>query len=124
MKVQCAHQELRPIGELKAHPKNPNQHPERQVELLAKIIEATGWRSPIVVSKRSGYITKGHGRLLAAVRAGFSEVPVDLQDYESEEEELADMVADNDIAELAEMDLCLLFILVHDPSIHITPTLQ
>ena len=105
MKVQCAHEELQPIEELKAHPKNPNQHPERQVELLAKIIAATGWRSPIVVSKRSGFITKGHGRLLAAFKAGFTEVPVDLQDYDSEEEELADMVADNDIADLAEMDL-------------------
>jgi len=95
------------LGDLKAHPKNPNTHPERQVELLAKVITATGWRSPVVVSKLSGYVIKGHGRLLAAARAGFEEVPVDLQDYESEEEELADMIVDNDIADLAVMDLDL-----------------
>lgn len=94
MKVECAHSEMVLIGDVKPHPKNPNTHPDEQVELLAKIISDTGWRSPIVVSKRSGYVVKGHGRLAAAKHAGFDRVPVDLQDYDSEEQELADLVAD------------------------------
>jgi len=98
---------MRKIEDLKPHPKNPNQHPERQIDLLAKIIKKTGWRSPIIVSRRSGFVTKGHGRLMAARRAGFSEVPVDEQDYLDDAEELADMIADNEIAELAEMDIDL-----------------
>lgn len=104
MKIECAYTELVKTDDLKPHPRNPNTHPKEQVELLAKVILQTGWRSPVVVSKRSGFVVKGHGRLAAAVHAGFESVPVDLQDYESEEQELADLVADNRIAELAEMD--------------------
>ena len=39
MKVQCAHGTMRKLEDLKPHPKNPNQHPERQIDLLAKIIK-------------------------------------------------------------------------------------
>ena len=71
---------------------------------LAAIIKATGWRQPITVSTRSGLIVKGHGRLAAAKYGKFKEAPVDYQNYASEEEELADLMADNRIAELAEID--------------------
>ena len=47
MKVECAFTKMVKVEELKPHPKNPNTHPDRQVELLSKIIENTGWRSPI-----------------------------------------------------------------------------
>lgn len=104
MKVECAHTELVSIDEMRPHPRNPNTHPQEQIELLAKIIKETGWRSPIVVSNRSGYVVKGHGRLAAARHAGFSLVPVDRQDYNDDAQELADLVADNRISELAEMD--------------------
>lgn len=64
-----------------------------------------GWRSPIVVSKRSGFIVKGHGRLAAARLNQWAKAPVDRQDYATEADEFADMVADNKIAELSETDL-------------------
>lgn len=102
--VRCAFSEMRPVVALVPNPKNPNTHPEGQVRLLAKIISATGWRAPIVVSRRSGFVVKGHGRLMAAKLAGLDSVPVDVQDYANEAEEWADMVADNRIAELAEID--------------------
>lgn len=86
------------------NPKNPNKHPDRQIELLAKIIDYQGQRSPIVVSKRSGFITKGHGRLMALKKLGWEKAAVDMQDYESEAQEYADVVADNKIAELAKHD--------------------
>lgn len=92
------------MGDLKAHPRNPNQHPEAQIELLAKVIEHQGWRRPVRVSRRSGLIIAGHGALLAARSRGWGEVPVDFQDYESEEDELADLMADNRLAELADTD--------------------
>lgn len=106
--ILCAHTKLVPIESLKRHPRNPNTHPEEQIKLLANIIAKSGFRSPIVVSKRSGFITKGHGRLDAAELLGLKAVPVDFQDYESEEMEMADMVADNQIASLAEMDRAVL----------------
>ena len=102
--VFCRYDELVEVSELKPNPGNPNQHSDGQIELLAKIIKSTGWRAPITVSKRSGLITKGHGRRMAAMRAGLKYAPVEYQDYASEEEEHADLLADNRIAELANMD--------------------
>lgn len=43
--VHCAHDALVPTAELKANPRNPNKHPEKQIALLAKIIAAQGWRA-------------------------------------------------------------------------------
>lgn len=67
------------------------------------MIEAQGWRQSVKVSTRSGFIVSGHGRYEAARLLGCP-VPVDFQDYPSEAEELADLLADNRIAEMAEMD--------------------
>ncbi|NPV52197.1 MAG: ParB N-terminal domain-containing protein [Firmicutes bacterium] len=102
--VYCAFDELADITSLVPNPGNPNRHPERQIELLAKIIKAQGWRVPITVSDRSGFVVRGHGRLLAAQKLGVKEVPVDRQDYASDADEWADLVADNRLSELAEMD--------------------
>jgi hypothetical protein len=102
--VFCAHTRMAAICELRPQPVNPNKHPKEQVALLAKIINGNGWRNPIVVSTRSGYITKGHGRLEAAKLLGVECAPVDDQEYASEALELADVLADNRIAELSETD--------------------
>lgn len=107
-KVHCAHDALEPLAKLRPNPRNPNKHPAQQIELLAKIIAAQGWRNPIVVSNRSGLITKGHARLAAGIKLNADRVPVDYQDYDTEEQEEADLIADNRIAELAEMDEDLL----------------
>src|SRR6266478_3343371 len=106
--IHCAHDKIVAIGKLKPNPANPNRHPETQIALLSKIIEAQGWRNPIVVSNRSGLITKGHARLSAARKIGATTAPVDFQDYASDNEELADMIADNRIAELADPDRTML----------------
>lgn len=102
--IHCAYDELKDIAEVVANPRNPNTHPEKQLKLLSKIIEAHGWRAPITVSKRSGFVIRGHGRLAAAQLLGCEVVPVDLQDYKNDAEEWADMIADNRIAELSEID--------------------
>lgn len=102
--VFCAHDAIVPLKELRPNPRNPNQHPPEQIKLLASIIRATGWRGPITISTRSGMIVKGHGRLMAAELGDMAEAPVDYQGYASEAEELADLTADNRIAELAATD--------------------
>lgn len=106
--VHCATTRIVPIGSVTPNPRNPNQHPESQIAMLAQIIEGQGWRNPIVVSKRSGFITKGHCRLLAAQLLKVKEVPVDDQEYENDAAEFADMIADNRIAELAQLDSVML----------------
>jgi DNA modification methylase len=108
IKVECAHDKMIPIADLKEHPGNPNKHPPEQIKLLAKIIRVSGWRNPIVVSNRSGLITKGHARLMAARALGEKLVPVDCQDYANEKDEIADMIADNRISELADLDRSML----------------
>jgi hypothetical protein len=106
--VMCAHDAMVSTSEVIPNPANPNTHPREQVTLLAKIISAQGWRAPITVSNRSGLVVRGHGRLLAAQHLGCEAVPVDYQDYESAEQEYADLIADNRLAELAEADDALL----------------
>lgn len=105
IKIHCAHDALVKISKLKPHPKNPNKHSDEQIERLAKILTYQGWRYPIKVSNLSGFITSGHGRLLAAKKLGLKEVPVSNQDYDSEEQEYADVVSDNAIASWSELDL-------------------
>ena len=105
MNVRCLHDKLVPASELMPHPKNRNTHPDDQIDRLAKILQYQGWRYPIKVSKRSGFITSGHGRLLAAHKLKWDKVPVNFQDYESDEQEYADVQADNAIASWSELDL-------------------
>ncbi len=102
IEVWCQFEKLAPVSELKPNPRNPNKHPEGQIELLAKNIRYFGWRHCISVSNRSGCIVSGHGRLLAAQKLGAKLVPVDFQDFASEDEEMAVLVSDNRLAELAE----------------------
>lgn len=92
------------IEEIIPNPKNPNSHNEEQIERLCKIIKVQGFRSPLVVSKRSGFLIVGHGRLIAAKKLGMKKVPVLFQDFDNEALEYSHMVSDNAIAEWAALD--------------------
>jgi DNA modification methylase len=105
VKIECLNDDVVFITRLKSHPKNRNKHPEEQIKRLADILKYQGWRYPVKVSKRSGYVTSGHGRIEAAKLNGWDQVPVNYQDYESEEQEYADVIADNAIANWSELDL-------------------
>jgi DNA modification methylase len=102
--VHCAFTRLIPTNLLRPNPANPNRHSKEQIALFAKIIEHLGWRSPIVVSLRSGLIVKGHGRLEVARHMQLKDVPIDEQAYIDEAAETQDMLADNRITELSERD--------------------
>jgi len=113
-KVHCLKSEMIAIGELKPNPRNPNTHPEEQLRLLAKNIKELGWRHPITVSKRSGFIVSGHARFYAAKALGCKTVPVNFQDFKDEAEEYAVLIADNRLAELAERDMGMMKDLMSD----------
>ena len=102
--AHCSFDRAVDLVDLVEHPSNPNKHSDKQIALLAKIIRNQGWRNPVVVSNRSGFIISGHGRLAAAKLLNVENVPVDYQDFASEAEEHAHLIADNRIAELAEID--------------------
>ena len=67
--------EIWPIEEIRPYPGNPRTHPEEQVKFLADILKRVGPDQPIVVDE-NGEILKGHGRRLAAIRAGLKSFPV------------------------------------------------
>lgn len=102
--VWCAYDDVVSVDKLLPNPRNPNTHPADQIKLLGKVICSQGWRGPITVSTRSGQIVRGHGRRLAAIKAGLKTCPVDYQYYESEAAEWADLIADNKIAEYSEFN--------------------
>lgn len=90
---------------LKEHPDNNNKHPKEQIERLVKVIKYQGFRSPITVSNRSGYIVAGHARLKAAKKMGLKKVPVMFQDFEDEAQEYAHLTADNALALWSKIDM-------------------
>lgn len=112
--VYCRFDILEDITKIIPNPKNPNKHPDEQVKLLAKIIQGQGWRQPITVSSRSGFIVKGHGRLMAAQVMQVEKVPVEFQHYENEAEEYADLIADNRLSELSKTDVQLVAEILRD----------
>jgi hypothetical protein len=103
-----------PLHKIQPNPKNPNRHPQKQIQMLSKIIDYQGQRSPIVVSARSGFVVKGHGRLEAIKLLGWQNAAIDIQEYETEAQEYADMVADNKIAELSDNDDEMLHEMIKD----------
>lgn len=105
IKVQAKSITIVPTKELTPNPVNRNKHSKEQIEHLAAQYEYQGMRNPIVVSNQSGLIVAGHGRLLAAKKAGLKEVPVSFQDFVTPEQEYAYGVADNGTALWAELDL-------------------
>jgi DNA modification methylase len=105
MDIKCEYTELVEVHKLVPHPKNPNTHSKEQIERLAKIIDFQGQRSPVTVSKNSGFIVVGHGRLDAMKKLGWEKVAVDYQDFNDEAEEYAHLTADNAIGSWSDLDL-------------------
>lgn len=107
MTIQAKEIKLIDIGALVLNPKNNNKHPKEQIERLAKLIEFQGFRNPVVVSNRTGFVVAGHGRIEAAKKTGLKEVPVMFQDFENEAQEYAYLTSDNAIASWANIDLSM-----------------
>lgn len=104
MIIHCKYDELVDPKTLKEHNLNRNKHPAEQIDRLVKILKYQGWRCPIKVSKRTGMITSGHGRRMAALKMK-EKVPVVYQEYIDDDQEYADIQSDNAIAAWSEMDL-------------------
>jgi DNA modification methylase len=96
-----------PITDLKRDPRNPRVHSDRQIEQLAKSIESFGFLWPVMIDG-SRNVLAGHGRIEAAKRLGFQEVPTISIHHLSESQRRAFMIADNRLAEQASWDERLL----------------
>ncbi len=100
--------EMVKLSDIKLNPKNRNKHPQEQIDRLVEIIKYQGFRRPVTISNRSGLLSCGEGRYLAAVKMGLKEIPAMRQDYDSEAQEYADGIADNAIDKWAELDKSLI----------------
>lgn len=105
MQIHTKYDKLVNPKELKEHPKNANKHGSDQVERLAELYKYHGIRHPIIVSNLSGYIVAGHGRKLAAIRAGIKEFPIVYQDFKDNDAEYAFLISDNAISDWSMLDL-------------------
>lgn len=95
------------IDSLVLNPKNNNSHSQEQIERLVKIYRYNGFRNPLTISNRSGFVLCGHGRIEAAKKAGMTKLPVMFQDFNNEAEEYAHLTADNEIARWAITDMAM-----------------
>jgi DNA modification methylase len=92
-----------PISDLKPFAGNPREH-SADVEGLVRSLHAYGWTNPILVQKGTNRVIAGHGRMMAAAKAGWSEVPVielALDDKQAD----AYTIADNRLAEKSKWDM-------------------
>jgi len=76
---------------------NSRTHSDEQVAQIAASIKEFGWTNPILVDGDNSIIA-GHGRLLAARKLGYKEVPtIELADL-TETQKKAYIIADNKLA--------------------------
>jgi DNA modification methylase len=88
---------------LKADPKNPRLHSEKQVQQIARSIEAFGFNVPLLVDAEM-QVVAGHGRLQACQLLGITEVPTISLEHLTEAQARAFMIADNRLTENATWD--------------------
>lgn len=88
-----------PIDEIIENPANPRTHSPAQIARIADSIREFGFLAPVVL--RGRMLVAGHGRLMAARRAGMREVPAVQADHLSDDQARAFMIADNQLGDLS-----------------------
>lgn len=85
------------LDQLRPRKNNPRTHSEAQLDQIAASMKEWGWTNPIL-AELDGTIIAGHGRWLAATRAGFETVPVIFATGWTPEQVRAYVIADNKLA--------------------------
>jgi DNA modification methylase len=91
------------IEKLEADSSNPRRHSKRQIQQIARSIEAFGFNVPFLVDDKVRVIA-GHGRLAACKLLGIKQVPTIRLEHLTENQIRAFMVADNRLTENATWD--------------------
>lgn len=103
----------KPVDKLIPYINNSRTHSDEQVAQIAASIKEFGWTNPILVDGENGIIA-GHGRLMAARKLGYTEVPtIELKDL-TETQRKAYIIADNRLALNAGWDNEMLTIELND----------
>ena len=95
------------VSELRGYENNSRTHSPEQITQIKKSIDRFGFTNPLLIQE-SGTIIAGHGRLMASLEAGLTEVPVivlkDLTEVQIKEL----VIADNKLALNAGFDFGVL----------------
>ena len=89
--------EIRPISGLIPYANNARTHSDEQVAQIAASIREFGWTNPVLVDGENGIIA-GHGRVLAARKLGYSEVPCIELSHLTDAQKRAYVITDNRLA--------------------------
>jgi DNA modification methylase len=101
------------ISRLVPYARNARTHSDAQIAQIAASIVEFGWTMPALVDE-AGTLIAGHGRVLAARKLGYADVPVMVADGWSEAQKRAYTLADNKLALNAGWDAALLSIELAD----------
>ena len=104
MKIKAEQIVLVEVDSIVVNPKNNNTHPREQIEHLKKIIRYSGFRNPLTISTRTGFLNCGEARLIAAKELEMKQVPVMFQEFDDEAQEYAHMTADNAVQQQSIID--------------------
>ncbi len=97
----------RPIAALVPYARNSRTHSPGQVDQIAASMKEWGWTNPVLVDEEGGIIA-GHGRILAAQKLGWPEVPVMVATGWTDGQKRAYVLADNKLALNAGWDNAML----------------
>ena len=87
----------RPTAGLVPFAKNARTHSTSQVDQIVNSIRTFGFTNPVLLDQDMGIIA-GHGRVLAAQKAGMPEVPTITLSYLTDAQKRAYIIADNKLA--------------------------
>lgn len=91
------------IDDLIPYARNSKIHDEANVNLIAGSIKSFGFNNPVLLDGENGIIA-GHGRVLAAKKLGYKEVPCIELNGMTEAEKRAYIIADNKLTEKSKWD--------------------
>lgn len=90
--------EIRQISELKPYANNPRTHTLEDIKQIASSMREWGWTIPVLIDE-DNMILAGHGRVEAAKRNGYREVPVIVARGWTDAQKRAYVIADNRLTE-------------------------
>lgn len=94
------------IESIEQYENNARKHNDADINAIAKSIEEFGFNDPVGVWHNT--IVEGHGRLMAAKKLGFQQIPIIRLDELTDEQRKAYGLAHNKTAELSSWDFDIL----------------
>lgn len=93
------------LDTLRQADRNPNKHPERNLEAIKASLQRFGQREPLIIRRESMEPIGGNGRLRAMVELGWEDADVIFMDGMSDDEAVALGIALNRTGELSQWDM-------------------